>query len=253
MNELEYLKTDYDRADCLVNILIDRATGGTSEDVAYKQLRSYFIHDDVLAPFLPSWFSRNHSLDQIWRYIQNRFGTYAERREFLWGEFKKLLDYCESGEPFPAEPDISDGLTSFDNDSINRAWRQLIRRQNDDPEGAITAARTLLESVCKHILDECNVEYESSKIKLPHLYRAVAKELNLSPDQHSEDVFKQILGGCSAIVIGLGSLRNKLGDAHGTNRKQVRPSVRHARLAVNLAGSMALFLGETHAKLMEGK
>lgn len=31
----------------------------------------------------------------------------------------------------------------------------------DDPEGAITAARTLLETVCKHILDERGVDYEA--------------------------------------------------------------------------------------------
>lgn len=36
------------------------------------------------------------------------------------------------------------------------------------------------------------------------------------------------------------------GDAHGAGRKRYRPAERHAALAVNLAGSMALFLIETH-------
>ncbi len=251
MNELEELKTDYDRADCLVNILIDRATGGFGDESAYQVLRRHFVHDDALASFLPAWFPRHRSLNQFWQFIKNKFGTYAERRQFLWAEFDKLLGHCESGEQFPAEPDISKGLTSFDSASINRAWRRTIRRQNDDPEGAITAARTLLECVCKHILDECGIEYDSAKIELHQLYKAVAKELNLSPDQHTENLFKQILGGCSAIVNGLGSLRNKLGDAHGTGVRHVRPSSRHARLAVNLAGSMALFLVETHTKVKE--
>ena len=39
--------------------------------------------------------------------------------------------------------------------------------RQDDPEGAITAARTLLETVCKHILDETEVDY--SKDDLPTL------------------------------------------------------------------------------------
>ena len=252
MNVLEELKTDYDRADCLVNVLIDRATGGLADDSAYQVLRQHFVQDDTLATFLPSWFPRQRSLNQFWQYIKNKFGTYAERRKFLWDEFDRLLSFCENGEQFPAEPDISEGLTSFDSATINRAWRRTVRRQTDDPEGAITAARTLLECVCKHILDDNEVEYDSNKIELHQLYKLVAKELNLSPDQHTESLFKQILGGCSAIVNGLGSLRNKLGDAHGTGIKHVRPSPRHARLAVNLAGSMALFLVETHARMKNG-
>ncbi len=253
MNGLDELKTDYDKADCLVNILIDRATGGMDDEPGYQELRQHFVHDNTLATFLPSWFPRQRSLNQFWQFIKNKFGTYADRRQFLWDEFNRLLSHCESGENIPAEPDISEGLTSFDSASVNRAWRRTIRRQNDDPEGAITAARTLLECVCKSILDEGGVEYDSATIELHQLYKLVAKELNLSPDQHTETLFKQILGGCSAIVNGLGSLRNKLGDAHGTGVKHVRPSSRHARLAVNLAGAMALFLVETHAKLKSGK
>ena len=248
---MDELKTDYDRADCLVNILIDRATTPTADEETFRALRTYFMSEKSLAQFLPSWFARQRSLEQFWRYIKNKFGTYAERREFLWSEFEKLLAHCEKGELFPAELDISEGLTSFDGTSVNRAWRSTIRRQNDDPEGAITAARTLLESVCKHILDDCGIVYDSGRIELHQLYKAVAKELNLSPDQHTENLFKQILGGCSAIVNGLGSLRNKLGDAHGTGANHVHPSSRHARLAVNLAGSMALFLVETHTKVKE--
>ena len=77
---------------------------------------------------------------------------------------------------------------------------------------------------------------------MSELYKLTAKELNLAPEQHSENIFKQILGGCSGIVNGLGSLRNKLGDAHGQGRNPVKPQARHAELAVNLAGTMALFL-----------
>ena len=60
--------------------------------------------------------------------------------------------------------------------------------------------------------------------------------------QHTEKVFRQVLGGCTAVVEGLGSLRNKLGDAHGKGRLPVKPAPRHAELAVNLAGAMATFL-----------
>jgi hypothetical protein len=58
-------------------------------------------------------------------------------------------------------------------------------------------------------------------------------------------VFKRILSGCSNIVGGLGELRNKVSDAHGKGRKAVKPHIRHAELAVNFAGSMAVFLIKT--------
>ncbi len=88
---------------------------------------------------------------------------------------------------------------------------------------------------------------------MSELYKTLSKELNLSADQHTENIFKQILGGCSAVVNGLGTLRNKLGDAHGTNSSSIKPSPRHAELAVNLSGSMALFLINTWLNLKDGK
>ena len=50
-----------------------------------------------------------------------------------------------------------------------------------------------------------------------------------------------------AVVEGLGSLRSRLGDAHGKGRKAARPAARHATLVVNLASAMCVFLVETWA------
>ena len=70
-----------------------------------------------------------------------------------------------------------------------------------------------------------------------------------APDRHlyryGQIAFKRILGGATSVIEGLGSLRNKIGDAHGHAKKAVRPSARHAQLAVNLAGTMATFIVET--------
>jgi Abortive infection C-terminus len=129
----------------------------------------------------------------------------------------------------------------IDSQSIGDVWRKALDRRHDDPEGAITAARTLLESVCKHILDECGVEY-GDNVDLPKLYGLTSKELSLAPSQHTEDAFKRILGGVESVVNGLANLRNRLGDAHGQGKRPVRPLPRHAELAVNMAGSMASFL-----------
>jgi hypothetical protein len=47
---------------------------------------------------------------------------------------------------------------------------------------------------------------------------------------------------CSAVVNGLVTLRNKLGEAPGKGKLPVRHAARHAELAVNLAGALFLFL-----------
>ena len=119
-----------------------------------------------------------------------------------------------------------------------------------DPEGAVTMARTLLETVCKHILEDAKVEF-SPGADLPTLYRATADKLNLAPSNHTEKVFKQILGSATSVVEGLGALRNRLGDAHGKGKRPPKPVGRHAQLAVNLAGAVAAFLVETWQAIQE--
>ena len=76
-----------------------------------------------------------------------------------------------------------------------------------------------------------------------------AEKLNLAPSKHTEDIFKQILGGCHSVVQGLGALRSRVGDAHGQGKKAVKPAPRHAELAVNLAGAMATFIAQTWEKV----
>lgn len=70
--------------------------------------------------------------------------------------------------------------------------------------------------------------------------------MNLAPSQHTEQQFKQILGGAESVVNGLSSLRNKISDAHAIGAVRARPSGRHATLCVNMAGTMSEFLISTY-------
>lgn len=140
----------------------------------------------------------------------------------------------------PADQRISYILKSFDEASVHNAWQKALERRRTDPAGAITSAKTLLETVCKHIIDETGGAYGNDD--LPKLYATAAAALNLAPSQHSETIFKAILGNCQSVVGNLAGIRNKLGDSHGQGKRHVRPKPRHAELAVNLAGTMAMFL-----------
>jgi hypothetical protein len=123
-------------------------------------------------------------------------------------------------------------------------WAKALERRTADPEGAVTAASTLLEEVCKHIIEDSGAAWEKNW-SIPKLYAEASKLLNLAPSQHQEEVFKTILGNCQSIVQSIASLRNRGGDAHAGGRKRVAFKPRHAAVTVNLAGSMALFLIET--------
>jgi hypothetical protein len=112
-----------------------------------------------------------------------------------------------SGSPFyavrpaptgsPADESISATLAAFDPTQVHARWTMAMERRTSEPAGAVTLARTLLEDVCKWILDQAGETWQEAD-DLPVLYRKLAKVLKLAPDDHTEQVFKQILGSCQS-------------------------------------------------------
>lgn len=236
-------------ASSLKNMMVARATGDRSAtDAEYQALRQQLIDHPSVKARLPECVLTCRTLFEFWGFIgRPRFDSYQERREYLRDEFDPLLTMLEAGATSPGDETATEILTRLDWNEVQAAWSKALERKGTDPEGAITVARTLLESVCKHVLDEAGVTYDP-KADLPKLYGLTAEKLNLAPSQHTEKLFKQILGGCHAVVEGLGALRSKVGDAHGQGKKPVKPAPRHAELAVNLAGALATFLAQTWEK-----
>jgi len=213
-----------------------------ADDVEYRSLRRALLMDSRTRDHMPEFVRTCRNLQDFWMYVKD--SPYDMRQEIVRTGFEPILSKLEM-EVFGYTPDSVLAVpTNVTSNYVRDAWHKAIDRKARDPEGAITAARTLLETVCKHILDDIGTTY-GDKDDLPKLYSLVAAEINLAPSQHEEKVFKQILGGCQAVAEGLGSLRNRLGDAHGKGRIQARPLPRHAELAVNLAGAMATFLMAT--------
>lgn len=238
--------TRLDKVRQLQDIFIDRATGRDPSAPEYRKLRLELLRDSAIRERLPQFVINCDELSKFWAFIKAKFRTYEERRRFIWEEFGALIASLEQNiiVAQPADDDISAILINFDTEQVHIAWQKALERRNQDPEAAITMARTLIESVCKHILDEAGISH-SDKDEWPQLYYKTAKQLNLAPEQHQEEVIKQIIGGCQSVIQGLGTLRNKLSDAHGKGKGAIKPSPRHAVLAVNLAGSMAAFLVAT--------
>lgn len=232
------------KVESLKVMLVSQATGGGADAMEYKALRQELVNIPRVAKLLPRFVHVCRDPGEFWSFIKPKFATYAERREYLRNEFDQLLSMLETASRTPSDAGITATVKAVSSAYIQETWHKALERRSTDPEGAITAARTLLESVCKHILDAAGTPYDDSA-DLPKLYSLTAKQLNLSPSQHTEQLFKQILGGCQTVVEGVGALRNRHSDAHGKGATGTKPAPRHAELAVNLSGTMATFLLQT--------
>lgn len=208
-----------------------------------SQARLFRFLEDVVDPIRREEYEQEQIVGEL-NPILNRDGyTFTVTKRRSGYPVYSIQETTPSGS-WPADELISERLSSFDVGGVHAAWQKALDRRATDPEGAITAAKTLLETVCKHILDGTNCTYGDND-DLPKLYNAAAEFLSLAPSQHSEQVFKSILGNCQSVVGLLAGIRNKLGDSHGQGKRYVKPKPRHAELAVNLAGSVAMFLVAT--------
>ena len=118
------------------------------------------------------------------------------------------------------------------------------------PHVAIGTAKELIETCCKKILDERNIQYDKSW-DLILLVKNTNRELKLSPtdipdDKKAAKTIKSILNSLSTVVQGICELRNEYGSGHGKTAKFVGLGARHAKLAVGAATTLAIFLLETH-------
>jgi hypothetical protein len=137
----------------------------------------------------------------------------------------------------------------LDFDTVQIEIARALPSLKDDPEDAVTAACSLVEAVCRSILIELGLPLPPKK-DIDGLLRAVQEPLGLSPGRTDlppeiEQDVRQVLGGLTSVLKGVGALRTHGGDAHGRERGFRRLDARIARLAVNAASSMALFLIET--------
>lgn len=228
------------------NTCISMATGGKFSYEEYEENRAKIMSYPELITLLPDWLIKNRYGSAYWHsFISTKFGTYAERRNFLKGEFDGILNELKNGVNQPISLSLERNLKNINNEIISSDWKKVISRSQNDPSGAITASKSMLESVMKYVLQAEGVVYTRND-DLMDLYKKVKKAISLDPKNHNIDVFKQILTGISTVVNGFSSLRNDYGDAHGKDDQNYIPEQRHAELVINLAGSLSAFIIDTY-------
>jgi len=239
----------YDMAKLNHDVLVAVSTGKSYDDIEiisnYQTSRKALMQNKNISDLIPDFVKKYRDLPAFWGFIKNEIGGYAERRRYLGEVYSPLFDYLEHNDNIVPIDFVMANSMEITSEYVREIWDKALERRETDPEGAITASRTLIEATCKYILDKQSIEYDDGA-DLTQLYKTTAKTLNLAPSQHTEQQFKQILGGAESVVNGLSSLRNKISDAHAISVERARPSSRHASLCVNMAGTMSDFLISTY-------
>lgn len=151
--------------------------------------------------------------------------------------------------PGTAEPQIEHelfwALETAESEAVRDAWRKIQGRLPQDPEGAITTARSLLEAGCKFVLEEAG-DAADVTLDLPQLYKRAAEHLRLDSRVEVDESLRRVLAACATIVNGVSYLRNRLSDAHGKGRRPAKPGRRHAEFIVLIAAAMTGLMLATH-------
>jgi predicted nucleotide-binding protein len=93
----EFLTSDFDKVNYLLNLLVAHATGGRASPEEYEALRSELLQNQELRDLLPPWLKLHRNLDSFWPFIKAKHGTYVDRRKFLNEEFGNALNFLEFG------------------------------------------------------------------------------------------------------------------------------------------------------------
>ena len=230
----------------LKSLLFHHVQHGGGDETRYLILRRRLMQERRLAQHVPAFLKSDTTLQEVRQRSQRLDGSigsqvapYSVRRTWIAGEFQPLLDLLQQPQLSSVEEVLAESLGTVDSVHVRNTWNKAVERRKDDPDGAITIARSLIEAVCKHILGAGNYDRTAD---LPVLYKQAAKRLGLTEAGYADESLKQIMRGCVQIVQGVGEFRNKMGDAHGKGPRDPSADALQAELAVTVAGAMATFL-----------
>ena len=160
-------------------------------------------------------------------------------------ELLALLVQADGRSPIGVE------LSSLTLTGVRQQWMTAASRIPSSLAGAITAARTLLESTCKTILTELG-EIPDSSGELGKLYKQVRVKLGIDPNSRAKQPVHQMVNGLTQVVDGLAGLSNSAGDRHGLVGGIKISELSYASLAVHAAGTASVFLVRVHKDLQRG-
>lgn len=180
-------------------------------------------------------------LDQkIWLEERDRIRIILAKYGLSYHQGGQILG-CATGVPSRSLREI---LEKHDLIAVNEEFQRCIENAESDPPAGITAACSIIESLCKiYIEDECLKMPAKQDIK--SLWKAISINLGLEPGKIEDQDIIRIFSGFISVVDGIGALRTHTSTAHGHGRKAYRLEPRHARLAIHAAHTLVCFILET--------
>ena len=135
------------------------------------------------------------------------------------------------------------GYSKIRESAFRTDWIEAHRGVALSPAEAMTAARRLLETTLKTILDE-RQETPTDKGDIGKLIRQCEAALRFVAKDHQNE--HQVLTGLASVVGGISALSNESGGRHGTIGGVEIENSAIADLCVNACGTIGLFFIELH-------
>lgn len=131
----------------------------------------------------------------------------------------------------------------------------LMAMRVSDPTEAIGKSKELIESCCKTILGQLNIEIDR-KWDLAKLIKETMTALSITTEtttgnSRESDVLCKILGSLRGLAAGVAELRNEYGSGRGKSADFHALPVRHAKLAVGSSITLVEYLWETYDSRLE--
>jgi hypothetical protein len=177
----------------------------------------------------------------------------AEKKKELKSKLEVTLSRCNlvyikggiiSDGTSASSRSLSEFIKGRDIPSIEAEFNRALENVNSEPREAVSAACNILESIFKvYIADEGLPK--PLKQDLQNVWKVVRGDLGFDTKLVQDNDLKRVLSGILSIVDGIGAFRTHASSAHGEGRKLYKLKPRHARLAINSAHTIALFVLET--------
>ena len=142
---------------------------------------------------------------------------------------------------------------------INKLNNEIIREniekcdkriEEGDFSGAITSARTFLESLLLFIYKEITKKDYEFNGDLQRLYKDVRPLIGLNLEKSTEEDIKQVLGGLISIVFGISGISNRVADRHGRLNEYKKEVLKPLSiLIVNSVKTLSLYILNVYEKI----
>ena len=208
-----------------------------SDDDAYKLLSDLL---DYYETNYPSFEAETHEKG----FFDTSEGTYRS----LYLKCKGIIEKYNKVEP---NEEIAKSVDeAFSSEYISQQIKLMLSTQETYPAEAIGKAKELLESCCRTILKERNVQIED-KWSFQQLVSKCLEELDILPakvEVSSPIVgsLKKIYGSLKGIVAPIAEIRNEYGTGHGKTADFIGLDSVHAKLLVGMSSTLVQFLWESH-------